>query len=197
MEANNSLGLALQALDRHAEARDQFERVLALDPAHPTAHCSLGMALQADNRYPQAIASFERALALRPDYAEAWSKLGTALSETGRLEEARDAFARAVALAPRTPRYYRHLSGTRRFAPDDPHLSAMQALADDAAAIGVAGQIDLHFALGKAYADLGRHADSFRHLLRGNALQRRQIAYDEAAHLAANSTASAPSSAPR
>ncbi len=185
VEANNSLGLALQALDRHAEARRQFERVLALDPAHPTAHCSLGVALQADNRYPQAIASFERALALRPDYAEAWSKLGIALSETGRLEDARDAFARAVALAPRTPRYYRHLSGTRRFAPDDPHLSAMQALADDAAAIGVDGQIDLHFALGKAYADLGRHADSFRHLLAGNALQRRQIAYDEAAHLAA------------
>ena len=36
------------------------------------------------------------------------------------------------------------------------------------------------FALGKAYADLKQHDQSFRHLLAGNALKRAQIAYNEA-----------------
>ncbi|MEI9930376.1 MAG: sulfotransferase [Rhizomicrobium sp.] len=38
---------------------------------------------------------------------------------------------------------------------------------------------DLHFALAKAYDDLGRTGDAFRHLRDGNALKRRSVAYDE------------------
>jgi Sulfotransferase family len=41
----------------------------------------------------------------------------------------------------------------------------------------------LHFALGKACSDLGRHEQSFHHLLAANSLKRRQIDYDEAATL--------------
>jgi hypothetical protein len=44
-------------------------------------------------------------------------------------------------------------------------------------------RIFLHFALGQALADGGEHARSFDHLLAGNALQRRRVAYDEAATL--------------
>src|SRR5262249_20864916 len=43
--------------------------------------------------------------------------------------------------------------------------------------------IDLGFALGKAYDDLGEHERSFNHLLASNALKRRRIVYDEAATL--------------
>ena len=39
---------------------------------------------------------------------------------------------------------------------------------------------DLHFALGKAYADLDQRERSFHHLLEGNALKRREFVYDEA-----------------
>ena len=182
--AHNNLGLALQMMNRHQEARAAFERVLELDPAHPTAHCGLGMALQSCGQYAQAIAQFEQALVLQPDNADAWSKLGTALSETGRLNDARRAYEQAVAIAPRAPLYHRQLSVSRQYEPDDPHLSALEALAGDLSALGAAGRIDLHFALGKAYADLERQADSFRHLLAGNALTRRQIDYDETATLA-------------
>jgi hypothetical protein len=41
----------------------------------------------------------------------------------------------------------------------------------------------LHFALGKAFADREQYEPSFRHFLEGNALKRRQTAYDEAATL--------------
>ena len=34
-------------------------------------------------------------------------------------------------------------------------------------------QAALHFGLGKAYADLGRHAISFEHLIQGNAIRHR------------------------
>ena len=41
----------------------------------------------------------------------------------------------------------------------------------------------MHFSLGKAYADLGQNERSFRHFLVGNALKRRDTAYDEPAML--------------
>ena len=44
--------------------------------------------------------------------------------------------------------------------------------------------MQLCFALSKAYADLGRHEESFRLLLEGNAIKRKQTIYDEAGTLA-------------
>jgi hypothetical protein len=44
-------------------------------------------------------------------------------------------------------------------------------------------QIELHFALAKGLADAGEHEQAFRHLLEGNTLKRRTVAYDEAATL--------------
>ena len=53
------------------------------------------------------------------------------------------------------------------------------------ASLSIDDRIELHFALGKAYEDLGRDAEAFTQWLDGNALKRRQITYDEAATLGA------------
>ena len=66
------------------------------------------------------------------------------------------------------------------FAATDPHLAAMERLARDMASLSAENQIDLHFALAKAYGDIGDHARSFRNLLQGNALKRQLINYNEA-----------------
>jgi hypothetical protein len=50
--------------------------------------------------------------------------------------------------------------------------------------LSAADRVHLHFALAKAYEDLGRFDDAFAQLLAGNGLKRRLIAYDEAATLA-------------
>jgi hypothetical protein len=63
---------------------------------------------------------------------------------------------------------------------DNPHLAAMLALASDSSSLSVAEQIDLGFALGKSFADIGEPARSFEYLLQANALKRRHSDYDEA-----------------
>ena len=65
----------------------------------------------------------------------------------------------------------------------DPHLGAMKDLARDAPSLPPDEQIFLHFALARAFADVGDHARSFRHLLDGNGLKRKGTAYDEAASI--------------
>jgi Tfp pilus assembly protein PilF len=183
-EAHNALAVALRTLGRADEAIAHFERALAVEPGFAEAHNNFGATLLPLRRHDEALAHFDRALALKPDLAEAHHGRGTVLRILGRLDEAQQALERAVALAPRKAEFYRSLAESKRFAEDDPHRAMIEALARDMAALSEEEQVHLHFALGKVYADVGEHERAFEHLLKGNALKRKQIVYDEAAALA-------------
>ena len=172
-------GRALLALDRPREAAAAFERVLDVEPEAVGAMVGLGRALMDLQRIEDSVAWYEKALRIAPDAAAAHSGLGAALEALGRLEEARRSFESAVQYAPRNPATYLGLAFSKRFGAGDPHLGAMQALAEDMSSHHKDGQIALHFALGKAYADLGEYERSFDHLLAGNALKRGEFQFDE------------------
>ena len=63
---------------------------------------------------------------------------------------------------------------------DDEHLVAMEGLAAKIDTLTEERQEHLHFGLGKAYDDLKRYDEAFDHLIKGNALKRKTIDYDEA-----------------
>src|SRR5262249_28280321 len=131
-----------------------------------------------------ALACYESVIAADPRNARAHHRLGHALRTLGRLDESRRAFELAVALAPDKPEFLRSLAESKTFHPGDPHLGVLEELARGIDRLSDHDRIELHFALAKAYGDLGRHAPAFSHLLDGNALRRRQIAYDEPGTLA-------------
>jgi tetratricopeptide (TPR) repeat protein len=183
-EAFLNLGNVLKEQGRFGEAEFACRRAIELKPDQAEAHCNLGNALVELNRPIEAVAAYRRAIALKPDLAETYNNLGVALKYLGRLADARNAVERATQLAPRKPAYFLSLSELKRFEAGDPHIAAMEDLLRDAETFPVKQQINLHFALAKAYEDAGRRDDGFRQLLAGNALKRRHIAYDEAATLA-------------
>jgi tetratricopeptide (TPR) repeat protein len=181
-EAYSNLGLALGAQGNLEEAVAAHRQVIRLRPDDAEAYCNLGRALHLQNKTEEAIAALRQAIALNPDLVEAHNSLGVALRALGRLSDARKAAAQAVALAPCNPGYRRLLGEMARCVAEDPNLAAMEALAKEST-LSVDDRIELHFALGKAYDDLGRHAQAFDQWLDGNALKRRQVSYDEAAIL--------------
>jgi len=99
----------------------------------------------------------------------------------GKLSEGRAALVEAIRLAPLSAKYRRHLSEMIRFRDGDSHLTEMERLLGDADTLALGERTDLHFALGKAYDDLGRHAEAAQQWLQGNALKRGEISYDAAA----------------
>jgi tetratricopeptide (TPR) repeat protein len=107
------------------------------------------------------------------------NNLGIALKEQGQFDEAQRASERALQLAPRNGLYYRQLFNGMRVVAGDRGLAAAEKLAEDMASLPVGDQKELHFALGKAYADMEQRERSFRHFLEGNALKRREFVYDE------------------
>jgi tetratricopeptide (TPR) repeat protein len=182
-EAHSALGNILRWLDRPDEAIAHYGKALGGNPAYVEAHIGLGLANHMLGRSEEAIRHYRRALEIDPTSIEAHSRLGDALQALGRLKEASFAFEQAVALAPRRAGCYWNLANSKRFTEDDLHFTGMKELARDDASLTAEEQIDLHFALGKAFADIEDRHQSFRHLHRGNLLMRRQINYDEAAAL--------------
>jgi tetratricopeptide (TPR) repeat protein len=182
-EAHNNLGHALCGLKRHADAIVHLRKALEIKPDFPEALGNLAIAFTALNRHEEAAGWYERSLAAAPGLADLHAGYGNQLMILGRLDEARRELERAIALAPARTEFYRTLSTMKRFGKGDPQLAAMQALAADMSALGDEERMDLHFALGKAHADIGLHDRAFSHLEAANRLKRGQIGYDEAATL--------------
>jgi tetratricopeptide (TPR) repeat protein len=179
-EAHINLANSLGALDRTEAEIAQYEKLLAIDPSNIEAHMRLGQALFWFRRPKDALAHFEKVLASKPDNVEALNSAGIALRALGRLDEAIVAYEKVIASAPRNGGAYFNLAFSRRFTETDPYFATMKELARSMAPDSVEDQIGIHFALGKAFSDLGDHQQSFRHFLQGNSLNRQQIDYKEA-----------------
>jgi tetratricopeptide (TPR) repeat protein len=204
--AHNNLGTAQVAQGRFADAVTHYEHALSLNPGHPNTHYNLGIALAALGRIDGAVAQYRRALFLNPDYAEAHNNLGNLLlaqslsdeamahyrralaidphhasahnnlggilRDLGKFDDALTHFDRAIAINPSSAEAHYNRAEVRTFRRGDLELASLEALAGE-------DSLFIHFALGKAFEDIGDYARSFEHLMRGNALKRSRIEYDE------------------
>jgi tetratricopeptide (TPR) repeat protein len=179
-EIYDNLGHALAALGKPETAILAFQCAGALKPDNAATLCNWGLALADLGRFDDAEAKYRRAIEVNPDFAGTYNNLGLLLKAKGRLAEASEAIEQAIRLAPKNISYYDNLVAIRPFAAADPLLRALEELAGDGAALPTAEQMHLHFALAKAYENIGHAESAFRHLQSGNALKRQQMVYDEA-----------------
>jgi tetratricopeptide (TPR) repeat protein len=101
--SRNALGLCLMGLERPAEALEQFEVLLKLNPSLPYVHTSHGNALLALGAVTEAELSYQRALAIDANQSVALSGLAHIASSRGAYKEAREWGERALALVPGFP----------------------------------------------------------------------------------------------
>jgi Tfp pilus assembly protein PilF len=81
VQSHLNLGIALQQLDRHADALPYLERAAALAPNSAQAQNNYGVALARVGRYDEAAARFERTLALNPAHGTAAKSLAWVRSQ--------------------------------------------------------------------------------------------------------------------
>jgi tetratricopeptide (TPR) repeat protein len=177
--------LTLLLIERNEidKAKAVCEQALALDPDRAETLNFMGRIASAQGRSHDAVAYARKAIARNPAFATAHNNLGNALRELGDIDGARTAFTTALEHDSMSTGALLNLADVHRFVRDDPYLAAMEALAANVDTWTDEEQIQLQFALAKAHADVDEHERSLAHLLRGNALKRRQIRYDENAML--------------
>jgi tetratricopeptide (TPR) repeat protein len=184
VEAHNNLGGVLNEQGRRDEAIAAYRQAIGVRPRDAKAFYNLGLALAEQGKLDEAVAAYRQAVSFKPDFTEARCNIALVLKEQGKLDEARTLLEETLEFAPTSATTYRVLGYVKKFWANDAHLAAMEKLARDMESLSPEKQIDLHFALAKAYEDLGDHEGSFRHLLQGNALKRKRIVYEELATFA-------------
>jgi tetratricopeptide (TPR) repeat protein len=180
-----NIALTLLDLGRAKDALAHYELAISLRPAYALAHDGRGNALANLGREPEALASYDKAISLAPGHAPTYNNKGLALMQMGRLAEGGRLIETAIALDERSGLSFYNLSLSKKFETGDEMLLRMEAFAKERSSLDVDSRIYLHFALGKAYADIERFDLSFAHFSAGNGLKRARSGYREAEALGA------------
>ena len=164
----------------HLQAEGAVKAVLAENPDSVDALNLYGQICHELDRYDDALVSLERALALDPGNLEALNHYGVVLKSVGRLDDARKAFIRALEVEPRALGAYSNIVDLEKFTPDNPLFIAMRQIIERAKDPEHERFTAMHFALGKAYEDMGEYETSLRHYGIGARQKRSTLNYDEA-----------------
>lgn len=93
------------------QARDAYERAVALDASHADAHVNLGRLLHEQGSAEAAAKHYGAALAANPQHETAAFNLGVALEDLGRFDDALEAYRRALTLDPRNGDAHYNMAG--------------------------------------------------------------------------------------
>jgi tetratricopeptide (TPR) repeat protein len=180
-EVHHGLGAALARNGDHDEAAACLTQAITLRPDFAEAHFELGNANRALGRLNAAAENFHAAIAARPDYAEAHLNLAGTLQELGRFAEAEPLLRRAVDLDPELSQaHYQILTNRKITNADRPELERLDKLLARAGTPDT-DRVNLGFALGKSFDDLGEPDRAFGYFAEANRLKRAASHYDPAA----------------
>ena len=173
---------ALTKLDLFDEALQVSHHAVMAAPENGDAHNSMGQALQALGRRDEALASYEKAAGLTSVTPEqGFINKGQLLVEINRPEEARAAYAQALTVNPHSASAFFNTADLKTFRRDDPDIGRMEELLTQHQVQSQGDRMCLHFALGKAWMDVGDAQRAFAHLDEGNRMKRMTFSYDPAA----------------
>jgi tetratricopeptide (TPR) repeat protein len=112
-DGHNDLGLLLERQGKPHEARDEYERAIAVNPDKAIYHFNLGNVLARLGSFSGARGAYRRAIRLEPDFAAAHNNHAHILLKLGvrHAGEARRAAARAVELGGPRIAYYHDTLG--------------------------------------------------------------------------------------
>jgi tetratricopeptide (TPR) repeat protein len=161
-EAQNNLGIVLGDLGRFKEAAMHYLAAIDQKPDYPEALNNLGCLMMDLGRNSDALTLFDRAINLMPEYADAVCNKGDLFMHMGDRDAATECFRRTLEVDPTFATAHQSLAECRHYATGDVHMSNMETLL----AQGITKDDDkmrLHFALGKAYDDIGAYDQAFQH----------------------------------
>jgi tetratricopeptide (TPR) repeat protein len=175
--ARANLATTLYRLNRPAEAISVLDQLLVTDPENSGHQNLKAAALGRIGGHDEALAIYAGVLERFPDQPRIWMSYGHVLKTVGQLQQGIEAYRRAIALAPQLGEVWWSLANLKTVRFDSADVHAMtEAL--DRKDISQEDLFHLHFALGKAHEDEGRHSESFAHYAEGNRLRRAMLHYE-------------------
>lgn len=170
--AHRNLGNALRNLGQIEAAEGCFRRALALDCNDAEAYSSLAVVLRLQNRLADAEAHCRKALEINPNSHEALSLVAELQADRGEFAAAEALFRRAISVRPNHAHALAGIANLRKMSRSDAAWAReAQSMADQA--LPPRQEIQLRYALGKYFDDVGDYGQAFNHYHRANELTKR------------------------
>jgi tetratricopeptide (TPR) repeat protein len=166
----------------HAESVAAFRAAAAAGPGTMTARIAKVRALEASGAFDEALAEMRAIVATHPESAEAHATLGMLLSQVGHSAEAAAHYERSAVLSPATSAAWFGVATNRKFTTADRPLIERVKAALARSELTPRYRQSLHFALGKAYDDLGDYESAMRNFEAANRLRALGGRVNRAAH---------------
>lgn len=175
--AHIDLGHLLREQDRFEEAIVSLRTALSIEPDNPRTHFQLGGTLAPAALTLDAIESYRHALALNPHHAGAWLGLAHTLKTVGKVDEAIRAYHESARLRPNNGEIYWSLANLKTYQFGDEEVAAMEEKLASGT-LSRLSEVNMLFALGKAYEDRKDFERAWDRYQRGNARRREEEWYD-------------------
>ena len=183
-EAYHYLALTFIDQNRVREAVGLLRKTVALRPTYTDAELALAHALDATGETEEAVTVYRRILERDPKNVAALNNVANMLKALGRFDEAIGYYREALAITPEHTMAYYNLSRAAAAKPDDKaEMARMLELLDDPKLAKVE-RMNLHYALGKLFDDLGGGEEAFAQYAKAKELDDRGEPFDADAHSA-------------
>ncbi len=175
--ARQNYALLLNRAEKPAEALQQVEQLLAIDPANPGYRNLKAVILCHVSNYEPAIEIYQDLLKQFPNHPKIWLSNGHALKTAGHQDRAVAAYRTSIELDAGFGEAWWSLANLKTFRFSDAEIEQMHT---QLARPDLEAQHRHHFefALGKALEDRADYAASFRHYLEGNTQRRTTVYYN-------------------
>ena len=175
--ARYNLATSLSRSNKFQLAIDHLANLLAKDPRNPLYCDLMAASLSRVGRYREALDYRRRLMEKFPRSGWAWLNYGRSLRAAGQRADCIAAYRHALDVPSASGQAWWELSDLKNFRFAESEIASMQAQLARPDLLQEE-RVPLHFALGKAFGDLGAWAKSFDHYARANATLRMACAYD-------------------
>ena len=162
-----NLGIILKELGAFDEAIVCLETTIALKPDYVEAYYNLGALFQLRSDIERAEISYKKTIELSPSHVSALNNLGIIFGYRGMIAEAKECYEKAIVTNPEMTRAYYNLVHLYKVSRGDELIESLEKIKEKDN-LPIESITEIHFALGKIYADLEDFDKSFENFLIGN-----------------------------
>lgn len=168
----NNKGNVLNEQNNPQQALACFQKASRIDPNHPQAYNNMAATYQQQLKIDEAFAFYRKALEVSPDFIKAHNNLGEILVKVGKPQQAIECLEKALQIDPENAETYKRLSNCKKFQEGDETFAIIESLKGKKLD-SVEDSMQLHFALGKMYDDVGNYEQAFHNYHSGNELRKK------------------------
>lgn len=171
------LGRIAMGAGKFRDAISLFEKAISFLPSHPFPLIDIARAHEALREFDIAGKYFRKAAKVAPDNASAQYTLAVHLNEAGAFSEAEERLRASIDIDPVNAFAFYELSKLKTFtSQEDGDFEAIKRLLVQPI-LTLTDETAAHFALGKAYDDIGDQDSAFENFSKANAIQYAQASF--------------------